>query len=182
MSRIYTVGHSTRSLDGLVEILRTHGIERLVDVRRFPGSRRHPHFAREALASGLAAEGIDYRFVGESLGGRRRAGCSRLDSPNAAWTVEGFRTYADYMQTEAFLEGLRLLEDLARERPTAFMCAEALWSRCHRRLIADALLVRGWEVVHLSSTRPGRPHALPAFAVVDGERLSYPATGSAERG
>jgi uncharacterized protein (DUF488 family) len=144
---VYTIGHSTRSIDELIAILADAGVTRIVDVRAFPMSRRHPHFNRDALSVSLAAAGIDYRHMPE-LGGRRHAKPGAR-SRNGLWKVEAFRNYADYAETPAFRDALRELEALARERPTAFMCAEALWWQCHRRLIADYMLARGWTVTHL---------------------------------
>lgn len=169
MSTIYTVGHSTRSLDELAAVLRAAGVVELVDVRTAPGSRRHPQFARAALAIALPELGIGYRHE-RDLGGFRRA---RPDSSNLGWTHPAFRGFADYMQTAQFTAALDRLQDLARARPTCFMCAEAQWWRCHRRLISDALVARGWTVLHLGLGRPTE-HALTSFAVVDGVEVSYP--------
>lgn len=162
-----TVGHSTHSLSELVELLAQHGVEALADVRRHPGSRRLPHFNREALERELP---IAYAHFPE-LGGRRRP---RPDSPNAAWEVEAFRGYADHMASPEFAAGLARLEALAAERRTAIMCAEGLWWRCHRRLVADALTVRGWRVLHVAPDGRTVEHALPDFAVVEDGRLTYP--------
>lgn len=166
---IYTVGHSNLAIDDFLDVLRRAGIQRLVDVRAFPGSRRHPQFGREALAASCAAAGIDYRWMPE-LGGRRRPTLER--SPHLAWTVDAFRAYADYADTEEFARALAELGALAAERPTAIMCAEALWWQCHRRLIADHLLVAGWQVLHLGRDRPAE-HRLPDFARVVGGRIVY---------
>jgi len=143
---VYTVGHSTRSADELIAILNEAGATRIVDVRPFPMSRRHPQFNKDALTASLRAAGIDYRHMPE-LGGRRAR--SKRPSRNGLWKVEAFRNYADYAETPEFRAALDALETLARERPTAFMCAEAVWWQCHRRLIADYMLARGWTVVHL---------------------------------
>ncbi|HEX2252319.1 MAG TPA: DUF488 domain-containing protein [Thermoanaerobaculia bacterium] len=168
---VFTAGHSTRGLDELLELLSAFGVRRLVDVRRFPGSRRHPQFSRERFAPALAAAGIDYRHE-ENLGGRRRG---RPDSPHGAWRVAAFRAYADHMESPEFQAALARLEDLARERPTVMLCAEAVPWRCHRRLIADALVARGHEVRHLLG--PGRAdrHELhPDAVVLPGGHLAYP--------
>src|SRR5690242_18199733 len=133
--RVFTIGHSTHPLDVFVALLNRNGVTRITDVRRTPASRRHPQFNRETLGEDLARDGIDYRHL-PALGGRRRA---RPDSPNGGWEHPAFRGYADYAQTEAFGAGLAELCALAEERPTAVMCAESLWWRCHRRLIADRL-------------------------------------------
>jgi len=165
---VYTVGHSTRSADELVAILRAHDVRGVADVRRFPASRRHPQFAREALAARLAADGIAYDWL-PALGGRRAA---RPDSPHRGWRVEAFRAYADHMETPEFAAGLARLVALAALRPTAILCAEAVPWRCHRQLIADALVARGVAVVHLLGTTTS-PHRLTAFARRDGDRLVY---------
>jgi uncharacterized protein (DUF488 family) len=167
---IFTIGHSTHELGRLVALLQAKGVAALADVRRFPGSRRLPHFNREALAAGLAAAGIAYEHLPQ-LGGRRPP---RRDSAHGGWEAAGFRGYADHMDSEEFALALRRLEELARGRRAAFMCAEAPWWRCHRRLIADALVVRGWEVRHIGPDGRLAEHELPDFAVVRGERVSYP--------
>lgn len=167
--RLFTVGHSTRSLDELVAILRSHGVARIADVRRFPASRRHPHFARESLERSLPEAGIDYRWF-PGLGGRRSR---RQDSPHTAWRVKGFAAYADHLDSPEFEEAIGALVAWASERPAAVMCAEALPERCHRRLIADWLTARGDEVVHLLDETRSRPHEIPDFARVEGGRLIY---------
>ena len=143
---LFTIGHSTHTADRFVALLRRHSVEVLCDVRRFPGSRRHPQFNAGALRESLAAAGVAYEPLGEELGGRRRPTRPAERSP---WRVEGFRGYAEYMETSEFAAGLELLEELARSRRTAIMCAEGDWHRCHRRLIADALNDRGWRVIHI---------------------------------
>jgi uncharacterized protein (DUF488 family) len=165
---VYTLGHSTVSIDAFVELLEKHAVRTLVDVRRFPGSRRHPHFGQDALAAALAAHGVDYVWL-PALGGRRKA---RADSPHTAWRVDQFRGYADHMETDEFASGLGTLLALARERTTAVMCAEATHWRCHRQLLADALAVRGVEVVHLGIGRR-EPHRLTRHARTDGTRIIY---------
>ena len=169
---LFTIGHSTRSLEELVALLREHGVTRLVDVRTAPGSRRMPHFSRAALAADLPALGVEYLHLPE-LGGLRRP---RPDSPNAGWRNDSFRGFADHMATDAFRAGLDRLLALARERgPVAIMCAEAVPWRCHRSLIADALTVRGVEVRHILGPGGARPHSLTPFAHVEGDRITYPA-------
>jgi uncharacterized protein (DUF488 family) len=168
---IFTVGHSVHELDEFVGLLRQHSIGLLVDVRQYPRSRRVPHFNSEALETSLPAAGIDYLHMRE-LGGRRQP---RPDSVNDGWENDQFRGYADHMETEEFAAALSRLESLAREKPTAIMCAEAQWWRCHRRLVSDALLVRGWRVRHIGSDGRVEGHSLTPFAVVDRGRLSYPA-------
>jgi uncharacterized protein (DUF488 family) len=167
---VWTIGHSTRSLEDLVALLRAHGIERLVDVRRFPRSRRHPHFNTEALARDLPAAGVAYRHA-PGLGGFRRA---RPDSRNTGWRNASFRGYADYMETEDFGRHLAALLEEARAGRTAIMCAEAVPWRCHRSLISDALVARGVEVRHILGPAPAEPHALTAGARVEGTRVVYP--------
>ena len=168
---IYTVGHSTRTLDELVELLRAHGVRQIADVRRFAGSRRLPHFNAESLALELPNRDIAY-LPCPNLGGRRKP---IGDSINTGWRNESFRAYADYMQTPAFAEALADLMHAAQQTPTAMMCAEAVPWRCHRSLIADALLVRGWNVLDITSATKATPHKLTPFARVEGERITYPA-------
>jgi uncharacterized protein (DUF488 family) len=158
---IFTVGHSTRSQEELIAILKEAGVERLVDVRRFPGSRRHPQFGKEALRAGLAAAGIAYRHEPD-LGGRRDP---RPDSLNTAWRVAGFRGYADHMASPEFRAAVERLA-AGSSLPTAVMCAEALPWKCHRQLIADALVARGIEVVHLLAPGQRQAHVLNPSAAV----------------
>ena len=165
-----TIGHSTRLLEELVALLRAHGVARVADVRRFPRSRRHPHFAADALARDLAEAAIAYRHL-PGLGGFRRP---RPDSPNTAWRNASFRGYADYMATDEFAGHLDALLADARTAPMAIMCAEAVPWRCHRSLIADALLARGVEVRHILGLERAEPHALTASARVEGGRVRYP--------
>jgi uncharacterized protein (DUF488 family) len=172
---IWTVGHSTRPIGELLELLAAGGITLLADVRRFPGSRRHPQFNQDALQASLAAAGIDYcHFV--NLGGRRsRSAAGRRDSPNQAWRVEQFNAYADYMQSPEFRAALEELMIVAKRQPTAIMCSEALPQKCHRRLISDALVARGWLVRHLLSPKRIEDHQLTPFARVEGTNITYPA-------
>jgi uncharacterized protein (DUF488 family) len=164
------LGHSTHELGELTELLGRHGVERLVDVRLNPGSRRLPHFNQDSLARELPARGIGYEHL-RGLGGRRRP---LPGSPNEGWDSEAFRGYADHMRSAEFLDALEALERLARAKPTAIMCAEAVWWRCHRRLVSDALVVRGWSVRHISASGSLSDHELTPFAVVDGAYLTYP--------
>jgi uncharacterized protein (DUF488 family) len=166
---IFTVGHSTRPIEEFIALLQVHRIQRLADVRTVPRSRRHPHFASDALGASLAAASIEYRHF-PGLGGLRKP---RIDSTNGGWRVEGFRGYADYMETEAFHAALAALVAFATV-PTAVMCAEAVWWRCHRRLIADALVVRGIDVRHITSPAPAAVHELTPFARVAGVEVRYP--------
>jgi uncharacterized protein (DUF488 family) len=170
MTAIYTIGHSTRSLEAFIEILKAHGVRALADVRRYPGSRRLPWFNAANLAEVLPQVGLAYHPF-PALGGRRRPAS---DSPNSGWRSASFRGYADYMQTQEFTDALGLLITEARQTPTVIMCAEAVPWRCHRSLIADALLVRGWEVIDLFDARKASPHTLTPFAKVDGMNLTYP--------
>jgi uncharacterized protein (DUF488 family) len=145
--RLFTVGHGARSTDQLVAVLHSAGVGRLVDVRRYPGSRRHPHLSREALAADLPPHEVRYEWWGEELGGRRKPADP---TRHPEWRDPGFRGYADYMDTPQFESALvRLLTETEREPPLAVMCAETLWWRCHRRMIADAAAARGAEVVHI---------------------------------
>jgi uncharacterized protein (DUF488 family) len=168
---ILTAGHSTHPEERLLAMLARHGVEALADVRRFPSSRRHPQFNADRLETSLGEAGIDYARLGETLGGRRSP---TADSPNAGWRVAGFQGYADHMSSTEFQRGLELLQRLGEEKRTAVMCAEGPWWRCHRQLIADALLVRGWSVTHVMPDGRLEPHRLTPFAVVDGERITYP--------
>ena len=167
---IHTIGHSTRSLEDFVGLLQQHGIEQLADVRTIPRSRRHPHFAADALSTSLPASGIKYRhFAG--LGGLRKP---RADSDNRGWRHPSFRGYADYMQTPAFEAALNALIQWSGEGSTVVMCAEAVWWQCHRQLIADALVARGIEARHIMSAKAADVHTLTSFARVDGTRVTYP--------
>ncbi len=166
---VFTVGHSSRALEEFIALLRAHGVEQVVDVRRFPASRRHPHFNGPALAAALAAVGMGYRHLPE-LGGRR---APRPDSIHTAWKDAGFRGYADHMETPAFEAALEAVVREAVQVQIALMCAEALPWRCHRRLIADALLVRGIPVEHILDFRRRERHRLTPWARVEGTRLIY---------
>ncbi|TMQ24134.1 MAG: DUF488 domain-containing protein [Candidatus Rokuibacteriota bacterium] len=166
----WSVGHSTRTLEDLVALLHEHGVRLVADVRRFPRSRRHPQFDTAALADALPAAGVAYVHL-PGLGGFRRA---QRDSPNTAWRNSSFRGYADYMQTDEFAGHLAALVALAGATPTAIMCAEAVPWRCHRSLIADALVARGTVVRHILGPGRADPHALNATARVDGTRVTYP--------
>jgi uncharacterized protein (DUF488 family) len=170
IAEILTVGHSTHQPDAFVGLLHGAGVEALVDVRRYPGSRRMPWFGEAQLRRSLTEAGIEYVHAGE-LGGRRQP---IPGSPNGGWEVGQFQGYADHMASEEFAAGLERLTALARERRTAVMCAEAQWRRCHRRLVADALVARGWDVLHLDARGRTEPHPLTEFAVIAGDRLTYP--------
>ncbi len=166
---VFSVGHGARTAESFLGILREAGIRRLVDVRTAPGSRRHPWFGRDAIAEALGREGIAYEWWGRDLGGFRKPAPG---SPHLALRNDGFRGYADHMGTETFRDALARLIETSRERPTAIMCAESLWWRCHRRMIADALTVAGVEVVHLTDRGP-QPHELHPNARVEDGRLVY---------
>lgn len=167
---IHTIGHSTRPLPSLLDLLGEHDIAQLVDVRTVPKSRFNPQYNSHALALSLPERGIAYRPF-PALGGLRQP---RPDSQNLGWRHAGFRGFADYMQTPAFAAALAELVALAAQAPTAVMCAEALPERCHRGLIADALLARGLAVCHIIGPGEARPHALTPFAKIDGLAVTYP--------
>jgi uncharacterized protein (DUF488 family) len=167
---VFTVGHSTRSIKEFLALLRAHDVRLLVDVRTVPRSRHNPQFNLEALRKAMRRARIGYRHM-KGLGGLRHP---RKDSPNGAWRNASFRGFADYMQTPEFTENLERLAVLAGRRPAAIMCAEAVPWRCHRSLIADALLVRGWRVEELSSLSSTREHKLTPWAKVRGKRVFYP--------
>jgi uncharacterized protein (DUF488 family) len=168
LNRIYTIGHSTRGLEEFVSLLGEHGVTRLADIRRYPGSRRYPHFSGESLAQTLPDHDIAYEHF-ESLGGRRQP---LADSPNGAWDNEQFRGYADHMASDEFRLAIDRL--LASERDTAVMCAEAVPWRCHRNLLADDLLRRGVEVLHIVGPGPSKPHELHRMAQLQSDRVIYP--------
>jgi uncharacterized protein (DUF488 family) len=168
---IYTIGHSNRSIEEFVELLRAHGVERVADVRTIPRSRHNPQFNRESLSRSLRNRRIAYRHF-RALGGLRHP---RKDSLNMGWRNASFRGFADYMLTPEFRQALAKLIVLARERPVAVMCAEAVPWRCHRSLIADALAVRGIDVRHITSRTRAAEHELHEMAKVEGERITYPA-------
>ena len=169
--RVWTVGHSTHSIDGFVALLVAHDMAQVADIRTVPKSRRHPHFHANALARSLPERGLAYVHL-PSLGGWRHA---EVDSPNRAWRNLSFRGYADYAMSSEFALGLAQLRVLCDARHTAMMCSEALWWRCHRRLIADRLVVAGDTVCHISSTGRTSAHELTPFAAVarDG-KITYP--------
>jgi uncharacterized protein (DUF488 family) len=171
-SAMLTVGHSDRTIDDFLGILKQHRVEFVADVRKMPGSRKHPQFNDDALASSLAAVGIGYEHF-PGLGGLRRRS---PDSPNTGWRNASFRAYADYMLTANFVASLDALLVRSHQRLTVIMCAEAVPWRCHRSLIADALLVRGVAVNDIYGTARARPHELTSFAQVVGTRITYPPT------
>ena len=174
-SPVYTIGHSTRSIDALLSLLGEFSIATLADIRRYPGSRRFPQFSSLALAESVRSAGIGYRHLVD-LGGRRR---SSGESPNTAWRSESFRAYADYMATDSFHSAVDQLLDLPA--PVAILCAEAVPWRCHRNLVSDELTRRGVEVLHILGPASVRRHELNADAVERDGHLVYPAPGETPR-
>lgn len=170
--RLWTIGHSTRPINEFIALLKTHDIHRLVDVRTVPRSRHNPQFNTESLASSLASTGISYQHSAR-LGGLREA---QRDSVNTGWRNDSFRGYADYMRSDEFWSALDTLMAHSQELRTAIMCAEAIPWRCHRSLIADALLTRGWTVRHIVSETKADQHQLTSFSKVENGRLRYPAS------
>jgi uncharacterized protein (DUF488 family) len=170
MPAVLTIGHSTRTFEVFLELLRAHGVARVIDVRTVPRSRRVPQFNREALAESLAAAGIAYTHMA-GLGGLRKP---RADSPNGAWRNESFRGYADYMLTPEFEDALAGLLAAAEREQVAIMCAEAVPWRCHRSLISDALAARGVDALHIMNAGPPQRHAVTSFARIDGRQVTYP--------
>ena len=167
---VFTIGHSTRPINEFLDLLTAHSVRRLIDVRKIPQSRHNPQFGREQLSSSLEHAGIRYTHM-PGLGGLRRP---RKDSTNTGWRNASFRGYADYMLTREFVENLERCVELAKEAQVALMCAEAVPWRCHRSLIADALLARGIEVREIVSATDARPHALTPWARVEGTKVTYP--------
>lgn len=169
---IYTIGHSTRTIDQFIDLLTAHGIQKVVDVRTIPKSRHNPQFNQDTLRRSLAARRIRYEHV-KSLGGLRRA---RKDSVNLGWENASFRGYADYMQTPGFEKGLARLERIAAGKTTAIMCAEAVQWRCHRSMIADALKKDKWQVRHIQSRKTAALHKLTPFLRMRKGKITYPKT------
>jgi len=174
---VFTVGHSTRTIEEFVGMLRAHGVQSVVDTRTVPRSRHNPQFAQEMLSASLQAEGLRYVWMGKELGGFRKP---VPDSINNAWRNDTFRGYADYMQTAVFAEALERLIAMAGEERIAVMCAEAVPWRCHRSLIADALVAKGIEVREIVSAAKTSVHVLSKMAVVEGGRVTYPLSGRLE--
>ena len=170
---IFTIGHSNHEIEQFIELLERHAIEELADIRRFPGSRKHPHFNRERLQEALDGRGIRYCWI-EALGGRRKAAASGT-SENLAWRSASFRNYADYMSSEEFRQGVATLVEASSARRPAMMCAEGLWWQCHRRLVSDFLLAQGFKVEHIMPNGQLKPHILTPGAVVADGRVTYPA-------
>jgi uncharacterized protein (DUF488 family) len=170
---IWTIGHSTHSLEEFIAMLQSFQIELIADIRNFPGSKRYPHFNKEALAASLLQNEIEYVHFKE-LGGRRTP---LKDSHNTAWRLPAFRGYADYMETEAFKHAVTALESLASKKRTAYMCSEAVWWRCHRSLVSDYFKHKGWTVIHIMAIGKGEEHPYTSPArIVDGN-LVYRETG-----
>jgi uncharacterized protein (DUF488 family) len=169
LATLYTIGHSTRSLEELIAVLQGHSIQTLVDIRSFPVSRRLPHFNRESLEKSLPEAGVKYVWMKE-LGGRRKK--IRDDSPNIALRSPSFRNYADYMLTKEFQRAIADLITMAEHLRTAYMCAERVYFRCHRMLVSDWLVAHGHEVLHIDGTGSARPHKLTAEAhLIDGQLI-----------
>jgi uncharacterized protein (DUF488 family) len=176
MRGVYTIGHSTRTIEEFIQILQSHEIEAVVDVRSIAASRHNPQYGEETLHNSLDRKGIGYIRL-KGLGGLRHATKASI---NTAWRNASFRGYADYMQTTQFTQNIEQLIKIAEEKQTAIMCAEAVPWRCHRSLIGDALLIRGIVVVDIISDKVTQPHVLTSFAKIDGERITYPGGGGME--
>jgi uncharacterized protein (DUF488 family) len=170
-TEILTIGHSTHELPRFLGLLAAHRVRALADVRRYPASRRNPQFNSDALAGALAAVDIGYESLAEELGGRRRP---RPGRRNSGWRVEAFRGYADHMGQPTFAAGLKRVERTGSAARTAVLCAEEDWRRCHRRLIADALVVGGWQVLHVRGDGSVEQHALTPFALASETGITYP--------
>lgn len=168
-STIFTIGHSTRTIEEFLELLFSFNITILADIRRLPGSRKYPQFDQDALQKSLEENGIEYVYL-ENLGGRRPA---KKDSKNTIWRNKSFQGYADYMETEAFENGVKEVEKLALEKPTSMMCSEAVWWRCHRSLVSDDLKAKGWEVLHIMALGKATQHPYTAPARVIGDQVYY---------
>ncbi|AZB07604.1 DUF488 domain-containing protein [Chryseobacterium sp. G0162] len=166
---IYTIGHSTRSLEEFIEMLKSFNIEVLADVRRFAGSKRYPWFSKENLEKVLHEHTIEYIHF-EALGGRRKV---QSDSVNSRWRNESFRGYADYMQTEEFTKAVEKLESIARTKTTAFMCSEAVWWSCHKSMISDYLKAKGWNVEHIMNIGKAEEHPYTAAARISDGQVFY---------
>ena len=170
MATLFTIGHSTRTMEELIDALQAHGVKTLVDIRAFPGSRRLPYFNRESLEEALPKAGIKYVWMKE-LGGRRNRVLP--DSPNVGLRNDSFRNYADYMLTPAFEQAIDHLVNLGENSPTAYMCAERVYFHCHRMLVSDWLVAHGHQVRHIENKKPARPHTLMAEARIEDGKLIY---------
>ena len=172
-TKLFTIGYSTHPLERFLALLAQHGVEALVDIRRFPGSRKFPQFNQDDLASALQQAGIEYHWL-ESLGGRRGKKRDGSSPFNLGLHNAGLRNYADYMLTQEFHEGVTRLLEVARRRRTTLMCAESLFWRCHRRLVSDYLVANGETIQHIMPTGELRPHALTTGVVIEDGRVTYP--------
>ena len=170
MKTIYTIGHSTRTIEQFLALLTAHGIQEVIDVRTIPKSRHNPQFSQDQLSSELNEANIQYTHI-KKLGGLRRAA---KDSPNAGWQNTSFRGFADYMASDEFQQGLQELQAHAEKNTVAIMCAEAVPWRCHRSFIADALTIQGWQVLHIQSKKTAKPHEFTPFLEVREGKLLYP--------
>ena len=166
---IYTIGHSTRTEEEFIAILRSFKVELVADIRSYPGSKRYPHFNKENLQQSLSAQNIIYEHYPE-LGGRKKPA---KDSTNTAWKNDAFRGYADYMETDEFKNGIRHLEEQASRYTTAYMCSEAVWWRCHRSLVSDHLKWKGWKVLHIMGENKSEEHPYTSPAKIIDGKLSY---------
>lgn len=166
---IWTIGHSTRSLEEFIEMLNSFNIKLVADIRSFPGSRKFPHFNKEALAGSLPAHEIEYLHI-KNLGGRRKV---NPDSKNTTWHHPAFRGYADFMDTETFHEGIHKLEEIAKTKRTAYMCSEAVWWRCHRSMVSDYLKANGWLVMHIMGVAKAQEHPYTQPARIVNGCLTY---------
>lgn len=166
---VYTIGHSTHGIDDFIAMLKYFDVKHLVDIRRFPGSRKYPHFNKEALSKYLKNAHIGYTHI-EGLGGRRKV---LRDSPNTRWRNDSFRGYADYMQTDEFVTAMDQLEKIAVRDVTAYMCSEAVWWRCHRSMVSDYLKAEGWKVMHIMTAGKAEEHPYTKPARVTGSKVFY---------
>ena len=166
---IYTIGHSTRTIEEFLDLLFSFDIKILADIRRLPGSTKYPQFDQNALKKSLEENGIHYVYI-EDLGGRRPA---KKDSKNTTWRNKSFQGYADYMETESFANGVAELGKYAFEKPTAMMCSEAVWCRCHRSMVSDYFKAKGWEVLHIMALGKGTEHPYTSPARVVGDQVFY---------
>jgi uncharacterized protein (DUF488 family) len=168
---VWTIGHSTQSIEAFMAVLHSFQIKKVVDIRMYPGSRRHPHFNKEALEASMPESNVKYCHM-VSLGGRRKP---KPDSKNTGWRLEAFRGYADYMETNAFQSAIKELEETALKEPTVYMCSEAVWWSCHRALVSDYLKVRGWIVMHIMGKGKAQEHPFTSPAKNISGMLSYEA-------
>ncbi|MBS1765500.1 MAG: DUF488 domain-containing protein [Bacteroidetes bacterium] len=169
MNTIFTIGHSTHTMEEFLHMLHSFSVQHVADIRSYPGSRKCPQFNKETLETVLPENGIDYSHLKE-LGGRRSV---KKDSRNNRWHNAAFRGYADYMETESFVKGIALLTAIAQKQVTAFMCSEAVWWRCHRSMVSDYLKVNGWNVMHIMSATKADPHPYTAPARIVGNQVFY---------